>query len=167
MLNIKKSGYKKIHDYGKGSNWMGILSIGFLTLFVLIGLLILPSMFRNQIQSLTNSSLTSQIADNPEEYIGKSITMKAQIDNFVDKRAFTIGSARRVLVISSKPLQSVGGSGDTLLYNVADQVQITGLVRTLNISEIEREIGLDLNDLEFKSWIGKPVIFAQTITAQK
>ncbi len=113
---------------------------------------------------------THRVADitgNPNAVIGKTVTVVADVDEVYGPRAFKLdedsplagGVDNDLLVLSPK-------AGD--LAEIDDQwtnneVRVTGVVQRMNVKNIERELGWDLQpnlETEFKD---KPVLIARSI----
>ncbi len=98
-------------------------------------------------------------------YIGQQVTVRGNVDQQIGQHAFSIdedvagaaGIDNDLLVIDAT---------DTLTETLtADaSVEVTGMVRTFNLAEIEQEIGADLDDALFTDWNEHPVVLAETIT---
>lgn len=135
---------------------------------LLITLVSLP-FFRNETQQ-QNASVTpvGVIAQYPDQFENNEVAVEGRVDDRLGPRAFTVNGTgilkEQVLVVSKNPLQAVGGGGDDYdLFDDTQDIQVDGEVRAFNLSEIEDEIGFDLDDQAFASYEGKPVIIADTV----
>ena len=165
-------------DYLKDYDWNNerrdfkpLLILGILTFGVLAAIITLPKLIDDNITDPNTSSLITQVVKDPDNYLGSSVTVRAEIENMIPGRSFTLDGPGvvndKILVISKQPLEAVGGAGDTPLYKENDGVQVSGTVRKLNIQEVERELGIDLNENELRAWEGKPVIVANTVSPRE
>ncbi|MFQ4145473.1 hypothetical protein [Chlorogloeopsis sp. ULAP02] len=135
---------------------------------VLLGLVMLAVIVRacysNGQQTVAPPGLvtTTDVVNNTEELIGKSVTIKSKPLQTVGLSSFTVSDRR---FFSGKPIIVVNASGKAFDLpedpNVA--IQVTGEVRNLIISEIEREFKLRLQDENYRDSINKPAIIARSI----
>lgn len=105
---------------------------------------------------------TSEIAENTDEYIGNSVTIKSRAIQKVGLSSFTVSDAR---FFRGEPIVVVNASGVPfelpLDQNV--KVQATGQVRNLVIPKIERDFNLNIEEEYYKNYINKPAIIARYI----
>ncbi|MDM9383832.1 hypothetical protein QUB80_24410 [Chlorogloeopsis sp. ULAP01] len=135
---------------------------------VLLGLVMLAVVVRacysdgQQTVALPGLVSTTNVVSNTEELIGKSVTIKSKPLQIVGLSSFTVSDRR---FFSGEPIIVVNASGKSFDLpkdpNVA--VQVTGEVRNLVISEIEREFKLRLQDENYRDSINKPAIIARSI----
>ena len=136
------------------------------SLFLLFLIFSAISFFKPKNQTDTPISIVNQY---PQQFRGNAIEIEGDITNRIGYRALTVRARGlfedEILVISQNPLEEVGGSGESYeLFADNKPVKVSGRVQLLNISEVEDQIGFDLNDSELSEWIGKPVIVANTIS---
>lgn len=108
------------------------------------------------------STSATTVVTQPKDFIGKTVTVEANQIESVGKIAFTVSNQdnfpkKSILVInaSGQPVQ-LPNQGSTNL-------KITGKVRNLSVSGIEREFNLDLQDSIYERFQNQPVIIAQEI----
>lgn len=107
-----------------------------------------------------------EVAANPAEYAGEQVTLSGDVNNVLGPRSFILGSGAggQVLVIGAEPMDALGATGMASPAELADDtVQVTGTVRMFNLTEVERDVGADLNDQAFAGWEGRPVIVASNL----
>jgi hypothetical protein len=94
--------------------------------------------------------------------IGKTVTIRSKPIQKIGSSSFTIEDKR---FLGGKPIVAINASGTPFdLPNDPDtQVQVTGQVRKLVPSEIEREFHLRLQDKYYKNYTNRPAIIARSI----
>lgn len=115
--------------------------------------------------------LISDIAQNPTQYAGQTVTLRGEVDRIFDPQIFVLdqmGTAvgDEVLVITTNPIPippEAGRDVSVPLQNT-DQVTVSGTVRLFIIENIEQEIGLDLDQALEVEFEGKPVIMATDVS---
>ena len=110
-----------------------------------------------------NITNTSEIVNNADEFVNKTATIRSKPIEKVGLSSFTVSDAR---FFRGEPIVVVNASG--LPFNLPVdrniEIQVTGQVRNLVISEIEREFKLRLQDEDYTDYINKPAIIARYIT---
>jgi hypothetical protein len=107
-----------------------------------------------------------EVTDQPEDFIGRSVTVRGEMDDVRGLRAFTLEDhdwvfPEELLAVAPKqPAGTVGG-----LDSLEDkQVTVRGTIRKLVVADVEREFDLDLDpefELEFRD---RPILIAGQIT---
>ena len=110
----------------------------------------------------------ADIAGSPERYIDKTVTVEADVEEVLSSFAFALdedspvsGGIDNDLVVFSPKSSGLSDIDDQWLNN---KVRVTGRVVQMNVVEIEREIGWDLDrkiEVEFEK--PRPVIIAQSV----
>jgi hypothetical protein len=113
---------------------------------------------------------THRVADitgNPNAAIGKTVTVVADVDEVYGPRAFKLdedsplaGGVDNDLLVLSPKAGDLAEIDDRWTNN---EVRVTGVVQRMNVRNIERELGWDLQpnlETEFKD---KPVLIARSI----
>ncbi|MCG3115450.1 MAG: hypothetical protein LLH30_07185 [Candidatus Manganitrophus sp. SA1] len=114
----------------------------------------------------------NELNENLDQYIGKTVTVRGEVEDVYGNRSFTVDEegilGKDLLVISDKPLPPrVGGPEETPLVLKDDTVEVTGTVRRFVATEIEREMGIDLEpQIEVEIEENRPVIVAKSITPE-
>lgn len=105
--------------------------------------------------------ILAELPGNVDQYVGRNISVRGDVEREVGKTAFLIQSDRGedVLVINATGQPFVLPTGNP----VSEQIQVTGGVAKLVIADIEREYGLDLDPNLFVEYEDRPVIIAQSI----
>jgi hypothetical protein len=121
------------------------------------------------------------ITDNPAAYQGQIVRVNGEVEEVtgavttpgVGPWAFAIEDSdflfdEQALVIGAGPQARAAGPGVAPMANpFADLdgrfVWVTGEVRTFNIAEFERELGVDLDDAVFGGWEGQVAIIARSV----
>ncbi len=145
---------------------------------VLVGVL---AMWGGGIQAQTRSEPSvGDVADEPENWIGRQVTVTDDVTDVIGRHSFQMGEegflglfGGELLVVGAKPLpQWVGddfaSSGffdddddfDELEGAIA---RVSGTVRRFNLQDVERELGVDLDDGLFGDYDGDPVLVAQSV----
>jgi len=114
---------------------------------------------------------TNKVADitgAPNAFIGKTVTVVAEVDDVYGPRAFTLdvegpasakGARKNLLTLVPK----VGGFPDVDAQWKNDKARVTGVVQRMVVKDVEREIGWELpSGLEAK-FKGKPVLIARSV----
>lgn len=163
--------YDEMADYGsKGGavsdgGWLGWVFGGLLMVaLVMLGVSLVGT--RDD-----GATRTTQVAENPANFYGQSVNLTGEVDDIYGVQAFSLDGTGivndKVLVISRNALIPVGGAGDDYLYDTGDRVQVQGTVRSFQIDDIERDLGIDLVDSMFMGWEGKPVVIAEIVDTAK
>lgn len=107
-----------------------------------------------------------QVIENPNAYVGKTVTVSGDIEEIWGPRAFNMDSGLtmgELLVIGREPFPNVPDRGNTA-YMINDVATVTGVVRLLVAADVEREIGWDLTPQIEAEFNAKPVLIAQSIS---
>lgn len=115
-----------------------------------------------------NTGVTiDDIVDNPQDYVGQTVTVSGEIGRVYGPNAFTLGSdaalGEGILVIIPSTANVTGLRTDGTLYYEEDVIQVTGTVREQSIAEVEQELGLDFDpqlDVDYEGT--QPMIVAET-----
>ena len=110
----------------------------------------------------------ADIQDHPDTYVGQTVTVVADVEEVHSPRAFSLdedspaaGGIDNDLMVLSPQAGSLRDIDDQWLNN---KVRVTGTVAKINVVDIEREIGWDLNpELEVKVGKAKAVIIAKAV----
>lgn len=148
---------------GNSSTWGWI--IGAVVLAILAFVLI--QLFNEEQSAGPEAGVTvSDIADNPQEYYGSTVTVSGEVGELIGPRAFTLGAeddlggGSLLIVGAQQLLQIMEGEADEI--TAQDVAQVTGPVREFNLAEVEDEIGADLDDALFAEFEGQPAVVANT-----
>ncbi len=104
----------------------------------------------------------------PDEYVGVPVTVRGQVDESIGTRGVKVESVgtfdKKLLVVSRHTLIGVGGGPGESIFKKNEKVQVTGTVQKFSIQEVEKQIGVDLDDSKYREYQGQPVIIAESIT---
>jgi hypothetical protein len=111
----------------------------------------------------------SEIAGDPDKYLGQTVTVVADVEEVHSPRAFSLdedgpvsGGIDNDLMVLSPQAGSLSDIDDTWLNN---KVRVTGKVGKMSIVEVERELGWDLTpELEVEVEKAKAVLIASAVT---
>ncbi|HRN96115.1 MAG TPA: hypothetical protein PLD54_01575 [Candidatus Levybacteria bacterium] len=113
-----------------------------------------------------NVSLEEVVAD-PTAFVGQVISVRGIVQDQIGTQGLTIDTTNieteKLLVVSRDALIGVGSGPGESAYGKYDGVRVSGVVRMFSLSELETEIGTDLNDETYQAYEGKPVIIADSI----
>lgn len=109
------------------------------------------------------------IAAEPDKYIGQTVTVVADVEEVfgpnafaLDEDAFVRGGVDNDVLVVSKQAGSLGNIDDQWLNN---KVRVTGTVARMNLVEVEREVGWDLNpEIEVELEKSGAVLIASSVT---
>ncbi|MBE9104710.1 hypothetical protein IQ229_07065 [Nostoc cf. edaphicum LEGE 07299] len=143
----------------RGDFLQALSKAGVLVFLVAIALVVRSCSFFEAKPTISN---TSEIAENTEEFIGNSVTIKSRVIRKIGSSSFTVNDAR---FFRGEPLVVVNASG--VPFNLPSdeniKVQVTGQVRNLVIPKIEQEFNLNIQDEYYKDYINQPAIVARYI----
>jgi hypothetical protein len=109
-----------------------------------------------------------EITDAPNAFIGKTVTVVAEVDNVYGPRAFTLnaegppptkGARKDLLTLVPK----VGGFPEVGAQWKEGKARVTGVVQRMVVKDVEREIGWELPANLKSRFIGKPVLIARSV----
>lgn len=141
-------------------------ALGALALVIVLVLLAFFTSFWKDSPAPGADVTAGAIIQNPNAYLGKTVTVSGDVERIFAPRAFNMDSGVNVgelLVLGAEPFPNVPDGGNRA-YVVDDTAVVTGTVRLLVTAEVEREIGWDLDrqlEIEFE---GKPVLIAKSIS---
>ncbi|MGY1669135.1 hypothetical protein [Geodermatophilus sp. SYSU D00710] len=93
-------------------------------------------------------------------YAGQVVSLSADVAQVVTSEAFTIAGTDDTAV---EELLVVGATGDTPL-SPETTVRVTGTVReSFEVTEVEEELGVDLDDARFEPWQQEPYVIAEDV----
>ncbi|KYC43667.1 hypothetical protein WA1_00405 [Scytonema hofmannii PCC 7110] len=109
-----------------------------------------------------NNVTTEEVADNTNQLIGKTVTVRSTPVKKIDPSTFTI---RDQQFFASEPILVVNASGKPFVLptDLGTQIQATGVVRQFVVAEVEREYNLDLDPELYAEYENKPAIIAQSL----
>lgn len=110
----------------------------------------------------------AEIANNPERYVGQTLTLWGEVDAVIGRQAFTIGDGdfvgdNRLLILSTATLPMAEGRMPDNPVLKDDRVRLSGPVSLFDIATAERELGVELDPARFDDWRGRPAIVARSL----
>ena len=108
------------------------------------------------------------LMESPDKYFGRTVTIVADVEEVLGPNAFTVdedaalrGGVDNDMVVLSRKADTLADIDDQWLNN---KVRVTGTVGRMNIVEIEREIGWDLDpELEAEVEKAGAVLIANSV----
>lgn len=114
------------------------------------------------------TDLLSEIVKNPDSYLGRTVTVSGEVARVISPRMFVLDREGTVLgdellIYTTKPLTPQAGRDIANPFQDADKVTVTGTVRRFVITDIERDIGMDLETEIEVEYQNEPVIAATDV----
>lgn len=109
----------------------------------------------------------AEIAAQPDAFVGQTVTVRGQIEELVGTTAFSMDENAAAAAGIDNDLLVVGGQPGTVQLseaNESESVEVMGIVRRFDLSAIEQEVGYALDEQLVSSYVGRPVIVAQSVT---
>lgn len=113
------------------------------------------------------------IVDQPEEYFGQTITADGVVAETLEPNAFVLasedseqdfeGEDEAGNLINEETVLVVSGGGNAPNLTESQTVQVTGTFQQFELTTVEEETGLDLEDGLYADWEGRPAIIAQQV----
>ncbi|MBD1835338.1 hypothetical protein H6F61_22290 [Cyanobacteria bacterium FACHB-472] len=103
---------------------------------------------------------TEEVAEETNELLGKSVTVRSEVGEKVGANSFTITDEE---LFGTDKVLVINASGAPTVLPDDIELQVTGKVQKFIVADVEREFNLDLEpevEVEYKD---KPVIIAQSI----
>lgn len=97
------------------------------------------------------------IFENTESFVGEQVTVSAQVTSTVSPNGFRLSGQD----FGGEPLLVVHGGQASASEDAV--VRVTGTVREFNLTEVESELGVDLQDETFAGFGGEHVIVANNV----
>lgn len=96
------------------------------------------------------------VAEDVSTLAGEDVTITGEVYELLSTVAFRLtGAGWSVVVLDAEQASVESG----------DAVEVTGTVRQMNITEIEEDYGVDLDDALYEPYEGELVLVAETVTA--
>jgi len=106
---------------------------------------------------------TEEVADNPNLYIGQTVTIRSEPVKKLGPSTFTVSDQQ---FFGSEPILVVNASGQTFNFPPeGTDIQVTGQVRNFVLADIEREYSLGLDANAYADYENQPAIIAQSLAA--
>jgi hypothetical protein len=109
-----------------------------------------------------NLTSTSEVTTNTSKFLGKTVTIRSKPVQTVNSSSFIINdqpgiSKESILVVNASDMPF------DLPNNRNQKIEIRGQVRQLVIPKIEQDFDLSLQEEDYRGYINKPAIIAQSI----
>ncbi len=153
-----------VNKVDNNGNSRSIWDIGVIASLVILAFSIQSGNFSRSVSSSPRTPVnTSEIIENPRDFVGKTITIRSKPIKQIGLNSFTV---REGQFSKKDPMLVVNASGTpfSLPSDRNVEVQVIGQVRDFSITDIEREYKLRLNPQQYSGYVSKPVIVAQSIT---
>jgi hypothetical protein len=103
------------------------------------------------------------VVSNIETYAGSTVTVSGEVEDKLAGGAFTLsqdtwGRDKKLLVVGGKFAE---------LVREDDEVRVTGEVRRFMITDVERDLQIDLDDDLYRTWHNRPVMIARSVDVVK
>ncbi len=109
-----------------------------------------------------NNVTTEEVADNTNQLLGKTVTIRSKPIQKLSASTFTISDQQ---FFGSEPILVVNATGKPFTFPADPNtlIQATGQVSKFVVADIEREYKLDLDPNLYKDYENKPAIIAQSL----
>ncbi|MBW4603066.1 MAG: hypothetical protein KME29_26790 [Calothrix sp. FI2-JRJ7] len=142
----------------------GTRDIGVLAFLAVLAMLTINSGAFGSNDSITSKiTNTAEITSETDDFTGKTVTIRSKPIQRLGLRSFTVKDRQ---LLGGKPIVVINASNVPfdLPKDGNTEVQVTGQVRELDISKIERDFKLNIQDEYYKDYINQPAIVARYIT---
>lgn len=127
---------------------------------LLVGLLLLvPGVVSGQAPEQVD---LDEVTDNLDDYIGRQVTIEAEISDVIEPRAFII-SAGGIAGIGGAEMLVMSTTIPNITIEEGQEVRVTGRVGRFDLEAFELAIRGELDDTAYADWDGKAVLVLQTI----
>lgn len=104
---------------------------------------------------------TEEVANNPNRYIGQTVTVRSEPIAKLGPSTFTISDEQ---FFGSEPVLVVNATGEVFTFPEAGvDIQVTGEVRNFVFVDIEREYNLGLDANAYADYENQPALIAQSL----
>ena len=105
---------------------------------------------------------TEELVGGAEGMIGQTVSLRAEVEEVVDDASFLLEDDQ---LFSGEDVLVINASGEPFVLTEGDEteVQVTGEVQQLVITEFETEYGLDLDPTLYADYEDRPVVIAESI----
>jgi hypothetical protein len=106
-----------------------------------------------------------EVAAHTSVMVGRTVTVSAEIDDILSPHVMTIGNdnpffGNEVVIVSGQPWDTLAG----VPLDEDDVVQVTGEVRLFDTSELERELGIELDSTAASAYHRQPMLLVKSLT---
>ncbi len=104
------------------------------------------------------------IKTNPSSYIGKRVLVSGEVKSILSPTALVLDYGGGLFGIGDKQILVVRENQTAgVSISLGTRVETIGVIRLFNLIQMERELGVDLDDNAFKGYQNAPVLIARTI----
>ncbi len=111
-----------------------------------------------------------EIVNNTDNYIGQQVTVTGEVSEVLSANAMTIDEpglfGESLIVVTQNPIPQINEMDqvqDDYIFQQGDRVRVTGTVRRFNLTDIENQIGTDLDDATFQGLENNPAVIATRV----
>ena len=122
-------------------------------------LLIVPSVVAGQAPEQVE---LDEVTDNLDDYIGRQVTMEAEITEVIEPRAFVIG-AGGVVGIGGAEMLVMSATMPSIAVDEGQEVRVTGRVGRFDLEAFELAVGGQLDGTAYADWDDEAVLVLQSI----
>ena len=104
----------------------------------------------------------SSVVERPDRFIGKRTEVAGRVGEILSAKSFRLtDNAATLLVLNVSTIPAIDDNHDGVVRD--EEVLVTGVVRRFAMEDIEQLVG-DLMDERYKSFVGKPVLVADSVS---
>lgn len=122
-----------------------------------------------EITQSPQSETLQNISNNPAQFYGREVSVFGSVDKNFGTRGMLVSADgptnNKIFVLSKQNIIGVGGGPGMPLYPTNSPIVVSGKVQIFHLKEIEKALGIDLNDEIYAQFEGKPVIIADNTTS--
>lgn len=129
---------------------------------ILIAILLPACAYRGPRATASNRNITAQeVINQTNALIGRRVTVRTHVKNLFSESAFIVSSQQ---LLNGEDILVINATGAP--FNLPPRninIQVTGVVRRLNIADVVREFNLNLQPETYSEYENQPVIIAQSL----
>lgn len=104
-----------------------------------------------------------ELASNPDEFYGDSVTVSGKVVDVVEPGAFRIKNSGNSLLVAGVEQIPEIVKGDTKAVNEGDRIRATGELRKFRKKEIQKDVDYGIDDEYFGDYEGDPAVLAYSV----
>jgi hypothetical protein len=113
-----------------------------------------------------------EIAMSPGDYFGQTVSVSGMVGTALGSRAFELLDQdllhdEQILVVAMHPMQNADGQRIEASRLSNSEATVTGTLQRFRIAQLEQQLGMDLQDSQFREWEGQPAIIAESIQLEE
>ena len=114
------------------------------------------------------TNMVADITGAPNSFIGKTVTVVAEVDDVYGPRAFTLDGEGQSLAKDARKglltlVPKVGGFPNVDAQWKDGKARVTGVVQRMVSKDVEREIGWEMSANLKSGFMGNPVLIARSV----